>query len=264
MSSGYTVFGASGLIGSALVAALHAAGKHVRAVGRGEPPPNGPWGRAIYAVGITADFRTRPAELVEAHAGYAAALLMRGDVATFTYISSTRMYRDGATGEENPISIDPADSDRTYDASKLLGESLTRLIAGPAARIVRLSNVVPLAPEGPTFLADVVREARANGVVTIRESPESARDYISLDDAIEGILRVARCEGPACCNVASGVNVGNARIADLLSHHLGAHVRFEEGARPRRATPIRIDALRERIGFTPSDPVPAIVAMMKG
>lgn len=264
MSSGYTVFGASGSIGSALVAGLLARGEHVRAVGRYDPPPDGPWGRAIYAVGITADFRSRAAELVEAHAGHAAALLANGTFETFTYISSTRLYRDGPTVEGTAIPVDPSDPDRAYDISKLLGESVTHALGKDAARIVRLSNVVQERPAGPTFLSDIVRQARETGSVAIRESPESARDYISIRDAVEGILRVARCDETGCFNVASGTNLDNASIAELLRLHLGARVCFGGGASTRVATPIRIDALREKTGFAPSAAVPAIVAMMKG
>ncbi|HEY8321259.1 MAG TPA: NAD-dependent epimerase/dehydratase family protein [Candidatus Baltobacteraceae bacterium] len=265
MSNGYTVFGAGGFVGGAIVERLRSDGATVRAVGRGDAPPSGSWGHAIYAVGITADFRTRPAEeLLEAHAGYAASLLALRSYDTFTYLSSTRIYRDGPTDEATRIQIDPTDPDRAYDASKLFGEALTFSMAGDRARVARLSNVVPRDATGPTFLADIVREARANGTVVLRSGPESAKDYIALDDAVEGVLRVARSDGQLRCNVASGRNVANAEIAALLREHLGADVSFGEGAATRRATPIRIQALRDRTGFVPADPVPAIVRLMKG
>jgi nucleoside-diphosphate-sugar epimerase len=265
VSNGYTIFGASGFIGGALVERLRADGEMVRAVGHGDAAPREPWGRAIYAVGITADFRSRPAEeLLEAHAGYTATLLAGHAYETFTYLSSTRIYRDGETTEATRIQIDPSDPDRAYDASKLLGEALTFSMAGSGGRIARLSNVVPLEANGPTFLADIVREVRSTGSVVLQSAADSAKDYIALDDAVEGVLRLARHDGQVRCNVASGRNITNREIADLLREHLGAEVVFEEGATTRRATPIRIDALRERTGFVPADPVPAIVRLMKG
>jgi len=265
VSNGYTVFGAGGFVGGAIVERLRADGETVRAVGRGDAPPVGRWGHAIYAVGITADFRTRPAEeLLEAHAGYAASLLASRSYDTFTYLSSTRIYRDGATDEATQIQIDPSDPDRAYDASKLFGEALTFSMAGDGARVARLSNVVPIRAEGPTFLADIVREARSTGALVLRSGAASAKDYIALDDAVEGVLRLTRYGGQLRCNVASGRNVANAEIAALLREHLGADVSYGEGADTRRATPIKIDALRDRTGFVPADPVPAIVRLMKG
>ena len=265
MSNGYTIFGAGGFIGRAIVERLRADGETVRAVGHGDVVPSEPWGHAVYAVGITADFRSRSAEeLLEAHAGHAATLLAGHAYETFTYLSSTRIYRGAETAEATQIQIDPSDPDRAYDASKLLGEALTFAMAGSGGRIARLSNVVPLDASGPTFLADVVREARSTGRVVLRTAADSAKDYIALDDAVEGILRLARHDGQVRCNVASGRNITNREIADLLREHLGVEAVFEEGAATRRATPIRIDALRERTGFVPADPVPAIVRLMKG
>ena len=222
MSNGYTIFGAGGFVGGALVERLRADGENVRAIGRGETVPSEPWGHAIYAVGITADFRTRPAEeILEAHAGYAASLLASRAYESFTYLSSTRIYRDGGTDEATQIQIDPSDPDRAYDASKLFGEALTFSMAGAAGRIARLSNVVPLDASGPTFLADIVREGRSTGRVVLRSGAESAKDYIGLDDAVEGILRVVRHDGQLRCNVASGRNTTNLEIADLLRGHRG-------------------------------------------
>lgn len=264
MSDGYTVFGAGGFVGHALVLHLRSRGETVRAVGRGAQAPIEPWGRAIYAVGVTADFRSRPSDCVEAHAGYAARLLAIGRYDTFTYLSSSRMYRGDDTSETAVIGIDVGDRDRIYDSSKLLGEGLTFALASEGARIARLSNIVPSEPSGPTFLADVVREARAHGRVTLRSGLESSKDYITLEDAIEGILRLASSGRPSICNVASGRNVSNATIAELLREHLGAEVSVEEGAPMRAAAPIRIDVLRKVMNVEPADPVHAIVRLMKG
>ena len=65
-----TVLGASGFIGSQLVKALEAGGWDYQAVGRTDTLPNKNLGNVIYCIGVTADFRWRLLDAVEAHVCY--------------------------------------------------------------------------------------------------------------------------------------------------------------------------------------------------
>ena len=76
--STFTVLGASGYIGSRLVAHLQAQGHTVWAPTRGDTEVFArPLGHVIYCVGLTADFRTRPFDTVDAHVGLLAEVLRR-------------------------------------------------------------------------------------------------------------------------------------------------------------------------------------------
>ena len=67
----FTVLGASGFVGSALVAALEHTGHRVRAVTRGALPAlletRRNAGHVIDCIGLTGDFRARPHDTAEAH-----------------------------------------------------------------------------------------------------------------------------------------------------------------------------------------------------
>ena len=54
----------------------------------------------IYAIGVTADFRTRPFETMEAHVSVLCEILRDARLDSLTYLSSTRLYGGAAsTGE---------------------------------------------------------------------------------------------------------------------------------------------------------------------
>ena len=65
--SAFSVFGASGFIGSRLVAQLEAEGHAVARIGRKTWPARGSHlGHVIFTIGMTADFREKPFETVDA------------------------------------------------------------------------------------------------------------------------------------------------------------------------------------------------------
>ena len=85
--STFTVLGASGYIGSRLVAHLRAQGHTVWAPARGDAEVfTRPLGHVMYCVGLTADFRTRPFDTVDAHVGLLAEVLRRAQFDSLLYL----------------------------------------------------------------------------------------------------------------------------------------------------------------------------------
>ncbi len=96
--STFTVLGATGYIGSRLVAHLQAQGHTVWAPARGDAEVfTRPLGHVMYCVGLTADFRTRPFDTVDAHVGLLAEVLRRAQFESLLYLSSTRVYMGAAS-----------------------------------------------------------------------------------------------------------------------------------------------------------------------
>ena len=77
MSASFTVLGAAGFIGGHVRRRLEARGDAVRAIARGDALPDGDLGRVICCVGVTADFRTRPLDTIDAHVSYVADVVRR-------------------------------------------------------------------------------------------------------------------------------------------------------------------------------------------
>jgi nucleoside-diphosphate-sugar epimerase len=246
----FTIFGAGGWIGSALVRRLAASGQKVRAVFRDDwPADNESLGHVIYAIGLTADFRERPFATAEAHVTVLTRALQSCRFDSFLYLSSTRLYLEAAaTSEETALSVRPAHPDNIFNATKLAGEAVCLALPSSDIRVVRLSNVLGVGDRSQNFLPAVLAEARRTGSVTIRTAAESEKDYVALDDVI-ALLEVIAMQGRhRVYNVASGRNVPNWLIAELLRRHTGVEVTFAPGA-PRVAfPPIKIDRIAREFG----------------
>lgn len=249
-----TVLGASGFIGRNLVRYLQDYGYEVATPGRdtlGEL--GGHLGHVFYCIGMTGNFRARPLATVEAHAGLLGRLLERMDFDSFLFFSSTRIYAlaNGVddTSEDAPVRLLPS-ADTTYDLSKLLGEALCLSLDRPSVKVVRLSNVYGPDQGKATFLGSLLHDLSLSGAATIRESQDSSKDYVSVDDVTSLAERIARCGGNRVYNVASGLPVSHLEIARAVTEE-GYGCTFAPGG-PRRVFPnINIERLQTEFGYRP-------------
>jgi nucleoside-diphosphate-sugar epimerase len=219
----FSVFGAAGGVGARCVATWRAAGHEVKAFRRGEwPEPGEALGHAIYTIGITSDFRTRPLEVADAHAGLIAKLIAHDAFDSLTYLSSTRIYRNGSSGDERAtFTIDPRQPDQLYDISKLLGEALMHYRPDPRLKIARLSNVYFAEDRSGNFLPSVLMEAKATGRVKLGQSLRSCKDYIAMDDLVAALGNIAQFGRERIYTIASGRNITHGEIADRLARDFG-------------------------------------------
>ncbi|HKR62334.1 MAG TPA: NAD(P)-dependent oxidoreductase [Thermoanaerobaculia bacterium] len=209
-------------------------------------------GHVVYAIGLTADFRQRPADTVRAHVCRVLDVLERARYQSFVYLSSTRLYSGAASADENAaFLVDPASPSDLYNASKVMGESLVLTLAGARARVVRLSNVYGPDWTSENFVTSLVRDAVQLQSVTIRTSADSSKDYISIDDAVSLILEVALRGQETIYNVASGIAVSNGELADALKNATGSAVAFVDGAPSVVFPRIDVTRIREELGANP-------------
>jgi len=250
----FTVLGASGFLGSALVTHLQKLGRQVHAVRREEGLALGrPLGHVIYAIGVTADFRSRPFDTMDAHVAQITCLLREGDFTSLTYLSSTRVYEGNAqTLEDSAISVMPTSPSALYNISKIAGESIC-LNAGRAnVRVARLSNVVGVGPGQDTFVDQLLREGLAKGTVSLRSHPASAKDYIALEDALSLLSSIAEHGKAAIYNIASGEQTSHRDVLGIIGHETGWDVSVDETASHTDFPPIEIGRIREEFGFVPT------------
>jgi nucleoside-diphosphate-sugar epimerase len=224
----FTIFGGSGFIGRHLGAALKATGQPVSIPRRDTPLESlGALGHVIYCAGLTADFRTRPHDTMEAHVGLVSRILAAGEFDSLVYLSSTRIY-DGAIdgSEEMTFSVDPWSPNDLYNISKLAGETLCLNHANPKVRVARLSNVYGTgmfrpAGDGQNFLCSVIRDAVSQKHVELHSAPGSAKDYIHIGDVVRALALIAIDGRERVYNVSSGENVSHEQLLDRLSEITG-------------------------------------------
>ena len=264
----FTIFGASGFIGSNLEVYLRGQGHSVNTPRREEQlDPRANLGHVIYAVGMTGDFRTRPFETIESHVTALSNLLRRSSFDSWLYLSSTRIYRlsDSTSNETDSISVIPG-SDGIYDISKLLGEALCLAMKHPAIRVVRLSNVYGVGQSKNTFLGDIIGTLASGGDVTIQESPTSSKDYITIAEVVQLIEKIVLNGKHNIYNVASGLNTSHLAISRIIEAVLDVEIEFIENAQERIFTNINVNRIKNEFSFEAldiKDVLPEILKTMK-
>ena len=254
----FTVLGGRGFIGSHLVRHLRNQGHEVWVPQRDDPAVfERELGHAVYAIGLTADFRRRPLATVEAHVSVLRRVLEAGHFESLTYLSSTRVYAGAAsTSEAAALRVDPNAPDDLYNLSKLLGEALCLHCGHAGMKVARLANIVGARPAGEegsgaaNFIDALIDEGRRTCHVRLQTSLASTKDYLGIDAAVDLLVRIALSAHTGIFNVASGCSVSNAEIKRLIERETGWSVAVEPDAPTWGFAPI--DMSRVTRLFAPS------------
>ena len=260
-----TVLGASGFIGSNVAAYLERAGLEFQAVSRGQEWPAGALGHVIDCIGVTADFRERPYDAVDAHVSRLLDFVRRASFESLLYLSSARLYlgRTGVAHEDDDVFVNPLRFEDIYNISKVMGESIV-LALGAKGRVARPANVYGTG-QSDTFLSRVLSEAR-DGAIAFQSAPETVRDYVRVDDVAEVLVKIAAGGRERIYNIASGVAVKDAELAGAIARHSGCRVTFAPDAVPALFPRIDNERIRAEFGFTtPSlmDALPSLLGSSK-
>ena len=252
-STPVTVLGASGFVGSALLCHLRSQGLKCSAPARDDSRVfSRPLGHVIYTIGLTADFRTRPLDTIEAHVCVLRRLIAEAEFESLTYLSSTRVYAGNSdTREAAGLCVNPNDPSDLYNLSKLTGEALCLHAGRPGMKVARLSNVVGLRRDPDTFIDQLLAEAARTGRAVLRSAPTARKDYIALDDAVALLTQIATGPGTGIFNVASGEPVSGATVARLMREVLGIHVDTMADAPAWDFAPIATQRVRREFAFEP-------------
>lgn len=248
-----TVLGGTGFIGGNFQRQALALGYDCSAPGKGDPGIfQRDLGHVLYSIGLTADFRTRPLETVEAHVCLLRKLIEIGNFTSLTYISSTRLYAGApSTAESATLRVNPNESGDLYNISKLMGESLCLHCGRGGFKVARLSNIVGLRSDPDIFIDQLLEEGCRNGHVALRTSLESQKDYLYIDDAVKLLLNITLSEERGIFNVASGEGISNREIVRYLEREMGFKVSVAPDAARWDFTAIDVARVRSLFDFSP-------------
>ncbi len=255
----FTVLGAGGFIGSHLVKWLHANGHEVYAPVRDDPDIFiRKLGHVIYCIGMTADFRTRPFDTVRSHVSVLADILEKSDFDSFLYLSSTRVYaRCNGGKESDAIIADSSDPSDLYNLTKLTGESLCRCCGRAGVKVARLSNVLGYDPQSELFLFTLIRAALA-GHIELQTNPESAKDYLLVEDVVALLPRIATEGRQWLYNIASGTSVSHRAIVERLAALTGCSWSARPDLPLSSFPEINIERIRKEFAFSPAPVLEAL------
>jgi len=252
----WTVLGGRGFVGSRLVDHLRSKGAEVWVPAREDPTLwNRDLGHVVYCIGLTGDFRQRPFDTMEAHVGVLSRVLQRARFESLTYLSSTRVYMGSTrTDEDAPLTVQPADPSDLYNLSKLAGEALCHASQNPCVRVVRLSNVVGpgMDPKSGNFVATLMAEAQ-RGDVVLRSHPDSAKDFIHIDDVSEWLPLVAEHGRFRVYNMASGKSLTHRQWAVWCAARFECSWSALEDAPLQKFQPIDVRRIKGEFQVEPRD-----------
>jgi nucleoside-diphosphate-sugar epimerase len=249
----WTVFGSKGVIGSYLVSHLNSLGHTVIT-----PPRDlnglfrGYLGHVIYAVGLTADFRQRPYETVEAHINLVSQILQKAEFDSFLYLSSTRVYSRSNSGcEDSLLTVSPMDPSDLYNISKLMGESICLQDVRNNIRVVRLSNVVGGDDINTcNFIPSLIKESRC-GRIYLKTDLNSSKDYVHIDDIADLITIIAVQGSKRIYNLASGSSIKHSDWVSQIALHTGCIIEVALHAPVINFVPIDITRVKSEFNFKP-------------
>ncbi len=252
-----TVLGASGFIGSNLVEYLKNKQEDVYAPLRDEDLSSKKLGHVVYCIGLTADFRKKPFETIEAHVCKLKHVLEYCHFESFTYLSSTRVYiKSNSTNdklnENDNIVLNPNDALDIFASSKLTAELLLLNSGKPNIKIVRVSNVFGNDFNSENFITSIVKDVLEKGSVELQTTMSSSKDYISINDVCSALGSLSKLEVSGLYNLAFSKNTTNLDITNEIARITGGKVIYNENAKEIIFQEIDNTKLNETINFKPS------------
>jgi nucleoside-diphosphate-sugar epimerase len=250
----FTILGAQGFIGSNLVSSIRHKGVECNAPAREEHLAERDLGHVIYCIGLTADFRTRIFDTVEAHVCKLLDILRNCRYDSFLYLSSTRVYKNAQSTDENTmLMVNPLNAEDIYNISKLMGESLCLNVDNPSVRVVRVSNVIGPDSNSYNFVNALIARALDCSTISLEVSLDSEKDYIAIEDVVELLPHIALKGKQRIYNIASGINVTHGQIVSIIGKLINYRLEIREDA-PRVVFPlIDVSRIVEEFQFSPSD-----------
>lgn len=182
----------------------------------------------IQCAGNSGDFRNNLSETLESNICLNIELLKKLNISqSFVYISSTRIYgfSDNLTNifdEESARVVDNQHIDFLYDGSKMLAESYLLNMQKHIPyniKIARLSNVYGRYKDfdDTTLIKKIIRCKIQNIPIEIPQNINSKKDYIYIDDAVTGILKLLTFQTDTdILNIAYGRSYSLLEILNFL------------------------------------------------
>lgn len=220
-------------------------------------------GHVIYCIGLTADFRKKPYETVDAHVCKLLEVIICDRFESLLFLSSTRVYSKNAQGsEESTLIVNPSDFSDLYNISKLMGESLCLSSKKKNIRVVRLSNVIGNDSQSDNFFTSLIREAVIKKSIELKASPKDKKDYIHINDVTRMIVAIALNGKEKLYNLASGKCISHDQITKEISNILNCSVNFLNTESGLKFPEISIEKLEKEFNFIPAsvlDEIPKLV-----
>ena len=249
----FTIFGSKGYMGSAFCNYLKS--QNIECLTpdiRNEKFPTENLGHVIYAIGVL-DFKQNPIKAIDAHVFLLNKLLNKINFDSFLYLSSTRIYLNASSTDENSsLVVNPSNFDDVYNISKIMGETICSISKKQNVRIVRLSNVAGNNFDSNLSLPSIIKDAINFKKIILQTSLDSEKDYVYIDDVLNILQKISLYGESSVYNVANGQNLSNEKIVKKIQEITSCELEIIKNAKKYSFLPISIKRIQKEFNFEPT------------
>ncbi|WP_099340012.1 NAD-dependent epimerase/dehydratase family protein [Candidatus Fonsibacter ubiquis] len=245
----YTIFGHTGFIGSALKNKLKT--QNLILPEKKELNFKKNLGNIIYCIGSDL-WKKDIYNSYYANLGLIPDIIKKNKFSTFTFLSSIRIYNNSKSSkEESNLYINPNYHNDYYNIKKICAESYL-LSSKKKIKIIRLTNLYGENYYAPIVLPTFIRSAIKKGEILISINKNSLKDYLSIDDAINIILKIIQSGKENIYNVASGKRISLISIANEIKKITNCKIIFANQGEKINEKLINISKIKKEFNFKPS------------
>jgi len=149
----------------------------------------------------------------------------------FVFISSSEIYTGNTNGnkETDNILINPKNKRNCYIIGKLFGEIMLENLC----KDIEYKNIRLCLGYGPGFkpgdkrvMFEFIQKAYQNGCIELIDDGSDLRNYIYIDDCINGILNICKTGKSNTYNIGGKTSITIKELAEKISQIIGCEIKI--------------------------------------
>ena len=253
MKNSYTIFG-QGFVGTNLVKYLKKRKHKVFLPIKGKYKFNKNLHNIIYCIGSD-NWIKDPKKSYNANLGLVAKIIYNNKFSSFTLMSSTRLYLGNArnkTKESDLIHINPNIRNYYFNSLKLSAEALCLSFSHKRIRVVRMSNLFGNYFSKQIYLLPtLIRDSINNKKINILINKRSSKDFLSVEEAIDVLIKIIKKGKHRLYNVAFGKNIKLFKILNKIKKITNCKISYQNQHKLIHEPIININRIKKEFNFSP-------------
>ena len=248
----YTIFGSTGFFGKNLYKVLKEKKKKIYIPKKNKYIFNKNLGNVIYCIGTSESIKN-PKNALTANLEILSKLLTNNKFQTFTYLSSIKVYsKSSKTKETDKITFEHNEKGVYFKSLKLAAESLCLQMNNPNIKIIRLANLFGYYFTNQVYLLPtLLRQSINEGKINITINKNSRKNYLSVNDAIDVILKIITKSKYQVYNVASDKQISINQISEKIRELTNCKINYKNSNLLLNEPKINIQRIKKEFNFKP-------------
>ena len=251
MKNSYTIFG-RGFVGTNIIKFLKEKKYKIFLPKKGKYKFNKNLNNIIYCIGSD-NWIKDPEGSFEANLGIVPKIIFNNKFASFTLLSSTRVYFGDSrkkTKENDLILINPNIRNFFFNSLKLTAESLCLSIPNKKIKVVRMSSLF-----GDNFtnqiylLPMLIKNSINKKKINISISKKSSKDFLYVNEAIDVLFQIIKKGKYRLYNIASGKNIKLSAISQKIKKITNCKINYQNQHKIINEPIINISRIKKEFNF---------------